>query len=61
MSDETNSLGSFLTDLREKVAGGESVYGPVGSPKQVEKLAELDAKIALGRKLGEIPAPGALD
>jgi hypothetical protein len=41
--------------LRETVASGESVYGAVGSPKQVEKLAELDAKIALGRQLGEIP------
>jgi len=56
--DNSNPHGEFLTGLRDSVAGGESVYGPVGSPSQVAKLAELDAKIALGRQLGEIaPAP----
>jgi len=55
MSEEVNPAADFLTGLRETVASGESVYGPAGSPKQVEKLAELDAKIALGRQLGEIP------
>jgi hypothetical protein len=43
---------------RSLSASGESVYGPVGSPRQIEKLSELDARIALGRRLGEIaPAP----
>ena len=34
------------------------VCGPVGSPKQVEKMAELEAKMGLARRLGEAsPAP----
>jgi hypothetical protein len=33
-------------------------FGPIGSPRQNEKLAEFDANIALGRRLDEIaPAP----
>jgi hypothetical protein len=58
MTEEVIPTSDFLTGLRETVASGESVYGAVGSPRQVAKLAELDAKIALGRQLGEIqPAP----
>jgi hypothetical protein len=60
VSDEQNNdtispQASFLMDLRERVAGGESGYGPVGSPKQVDKLAEIDAKLAVARQLGEAP------
>jgi hypothetical protein len=45
----------FLLRTRDLIAEGKSVYGPVGSPKQVEKQAEYDAKIAFGRQQGEIP------
>jgi hypothetical protein len=57
MSDDTsiNPVADFLLGIRDQVVAGTSIYGPVGSPKQVEKLAELDAKLALGRQLGEIP------
>ena len=53
--DQSNFNGDFLTKTREIVASGESVYGPVGSPKQVEKLVELDARLAVSRRLGEAP------
>lgn len=45
----------FLIATRNIVADGRSVYGPIGSPKQVEKMAELDARIAHGRHMGEVP------
>jgi hypothetical protein len=55
MTDETdNSFGDFLTGLRDSIASGNSVYGDPASPKAQAKLQELDAKIALGRQLGEI-------
>jgi hypothetical protein len=53
--EHSNPLGDFLIKTRELVAEGNSVYGPVGSPRQVEKLAELDAKLAVSRRLGEAP------
>jgi hypothetical protein len=57
MSDEhaePTPEAKFLTDLRDRVASGASVYGDPKSPRGAEKLAELDAKISLGRRLGEI-------
>jgi hypothetical protein len=60
MSEDTpaNPTAEFLLSIRESVASGNSVYGPADSPRAVEKLAELEAKLALGRHLGEIP-PGS--
>jgi hypothetical protein len=57
---DSSPLGDFLTATRELVASGKSVYGPADTPAAQAKLQELDAKIALGRQLGEIaPAPEA--
>ena len=58
-SETPNPLADYLIRTRELVASGSSVYGPVGSPKQVEKMAELEARLDLGRELGEIPAAPA--
>src|SRR5262249_60114685 len=50
----------YLTGTRDLILTGKSVYGDPNSPAAVEKLAMLDAHIALGRQLGEIaPAPEA--
>lgn len=58
MSDEPNPAADFLVNFREQIAAGKSAYGDAGSPAAQAKLAELDAKIGLGRQLGEIaPAP----
>jgi hypothetical protein len=61
VSDDTpnnniSPLGDFLTDLRERILAGTSVYGDPQSPRAVERLAELDAKLVLARQLGEAPA-----
>jgi len=48
---------TFLTDLRDTILAGKSLYGDPTSPRAVEKLAELDAKIAFGRSIGEIAPP----
>lgn len=45
----------FLLRHRESVAEGNTVY-PTGSPRQIEKLAQLDAEIAFRRQIGEMPA-----
>jgi len=50
-----NPLGNFLTDLRDRIVAGTSVYGDPASPAAQAKLEELNAKIGLGRQLGEIP------
>lgn len=55
MSEHDNDT-PVLIRLREQVARGDSVFGPEGSYHQIEKLKELDAKIELGRQLGELPA-----
>jgi hypothetical protein len=56
MSEDLSNFDvEFLTSTYEIVKSGESVYGPVGSPKQVEKMAELEAKMGLARHLGEVP------
>lgn len=48
----------FLTGTRDLILGGKTVYGDPASSLAQAKLQELDAKIALGRRLGEIaPAP----
>lgn len=44
-----------LLGLLQLVETGNSIYGAIGSPKQVEKVNELRARIGLGRELGEIP------
>ena len=56
MSEDLSNFDvEFLTSTYEIVKSGESVYGPVGSPKQAEKMAELEAKMGLARHLGEVP------
>ena len=54
-TNEPNPAGDFLVNLHARVAAGESAYGAVGSPAQVAKMAELDAKLGLARQLGEAP------
>ena len=54
MSDDKNY--QFLTGIREKVASGTSVYGPADSPAAIEKLAEVDARLAHGRQVEGWPA-----
>ena len=44
-----------LIGLLDLVETGNSVYGPVGSPRQVEKVTELRARLGLARELGEAP------
>jgi hypothetical protein len=44
-----------LTDLRDRILAGTSVYGDPQSTRAVEKLAEVDAKLGLARRLGEAP------
>lgn len=55
MSDDTNPEAEFLIRTRDLIAEGKSAYGPVGSPKQIEKLAEYNAKLDFGRRTGEVP------
>jgi hypothetical protein len=45
----------FLSDLRERILAGTSVYGDPTSARAVEKLAEVEAKLGLARRLGEAP------
>ena len=57
MSDDDQPLSpdaEFLQRHRESVAEGNNVY-PLGSPRQIEKLAELDAQIEFRRRIGEMP------
>ncbi len=58
MSDEQHEDKDYvlLSNIRERVASGESVYGPIGSPKQVEKLSEVEARLAHGRLTRGWPA-----
>jgi hypothetical protein len=57
VSEENNisPTNSFLSDLRERILDGSSVYGDPQSPRAVEKLQEIDAKLGLARQLGEAP------
>jgi hypothetical protein len=51
-----------LLGLLQLIETGNSVYGPIGSPLQTEKVAELRARIGLGRELGEIaPEPPPIE
>jgi hypothetical protein len=53
-----NPVGQFLAEMRERIVSGESAYGDPQCARAIERLAEIDAKLALGRQLGEIaPAP----
>jgi hypothetical protein len=51
----TSPAADFLSDLRERILAGTSVYGDPNSARAVEKLAEVDAKLGLARRLGEAP------
>ncbi|MGH7047558.1 MAG: hypothetical protein ACREE2_14345 [Stellaceae bacterium] len=54
MSDDaSHPHANFLVNLRDSVARGNEAF-PLGSPEQIAKLADLDARITLGRRLGEI-------
>jgi hypothetical protein len=58
MSDfPENFDADFLATTYELVKSGRSIYGEIGSPKQVEKMAELEARMGLARQLGEVPPP----
>src|SRR5262249_27533797 len=60
--DQNDRAAEFLTDMRDLILRGESVYGPPDGPVAREKLAELDARIGLARELGEIaPAPPSIE
>ena len=56
MSEAIFPAADFLVNFREQIANGKSIYGDPASPTAQAKLAELDAKIGLGRQLGEIAA-----
>ena len=47
----------FLLHTQELVESGKSAYGEIGSPRQLEKMKELDARLGLLRKIGEAPPP----
>ena len=60
MSEDTptttlSPAADFLTDLRDRILAGTSFYGDPQSPRALEKLQELDAKLGLARQLGEAP------
>jgi hypothetical protein len=56
----TSAAADFLSDLRDRILAGTSVYGDPTSASAVEKLAEVEAKLGLARQLGEAPpAPEA--
>lgn len=55
MSDQKPDASKMLMNLREQVASGTSLWGPVGSSKQVAKMAEIDAHLEFGRRIDEMP------